>query len=62
MNIKELRKKNGMTQKEFSEFFNIPKRTIEDWEGGRRVPPVYVVELIQYKLENEGIIKKEGTA
>lgn len=54
MNIKELRTKSGMTQKQFSEFLNIPKRTIEEWEGQRRVPPIYVVELIEYKLKKEG--------
>lgn len=53
MKIKELRKATGMTQKEFGEYFGIPKRTIEDWEGGRRRPSQYVVELIEYKLKNE---------
>ena len=56
MNIKELRKKAGMTQKAFAEYFNIPKRTIEDWEGERRTPPQYIVDLIEYKLKNENII------
>ena len=54
MNIKELRTKSGMTQKQFSEYLNIPKRTIEEWEGERRTPPVYVIELIEYKLKKEG--------
>ena len=53
MNIKELRETTGMTQKEFAEYFNIPVRTIQDWEGERRTPPQYVVELIEYKLEKE---------
>lgn len=51
--IKELREKVKMTQKEFSEYFNIPRRTIEDWENERRTPPQYVIELIYYKLKNE---------
>ncbi len=54
MNIKELRTKSGMTQKQFSEYLNIPKRTIEEWEGQRRIPPIYVLELIEYKLKKEG--------
>jgi DNA-binding transcriptional regulator YiaG len=54
MNIKELRTKSGMTQKQFSEYLNIPKRTIEEWEGQRRIPPIYVIELIEYKLKKEG--------
>lgn len=56
MNIKELRKAVNMTQKAFSEYLNIPKRTIEDWENDRRTPPCYVVELIEYKLKNEKLL------
>lgn len=54
--IKELRTACDMTQKEFSEYFGIPKRTIEDWEAGRRKPSQWAVELIEYKLEKEGLI------
>ena len=53
MDIKKLRIMTRMTQREFAEYFNIPKRTIENWEGGQRTPPVYVVELIKYKIEKE---------
>lgn len=56
MSIKELRQAAGMTQKAFGEYLSIPKRTIEDWENERRVPPAYVAELIEYKLKNEGLI------
>ena len=56
MKIKQLRVSSKMTQKQFSEYLNIPKRTIEDWENGRRKSPEYVVELIEYKLKNEGLI------
>lgn len=50
MTIKEMRAACGMTQASFSEYLNIPKRTIEDWESGRRAAPEYVTELIEYKL------------
>lgn len=53
MNIKNMRTQTNMTQKEFGEYFNIPVRTLQDWEAGRRTPPVYVVELIKYKTEKE---------
>lgn len=56
MNIKELRLSTGMTQQEFADYFNIPKRTIENWESDKRNPPVYVVELIEYKIEKEILI------
>ena len=56
MSIKELRQASKMTQKEFSEYFNIPKRSVENWEGGQRECPAYLLELMEYKLKNEGII------
>lgn len=55
--IKDLRKESGMSQKAFSEYFGIPKRTIEDWEGERRKCPPYLLSLIEYKLKNENLIK-----
>lgn len=56
MTIREFRTKMGMTQKAFSEYFNISIRTIQDWECGRRTPPIYVVELIEFRLRAEGRI------
>ena len=56
MTIKELRAASGMTQKEFSDYFNIPRRSIEDWETEKRTPPEYLVNLIEYKLRAEGKI------
>ena len=57
MTIKELRTASGMTQQQFSEYFNIPKRTIENWEGGKNKCPEYLLELIRYKLEKENLIQ-----
>ena len=56
MTIKELRQAAGMSRKEFSEYFNIPYRTIEDWEAGKRKCPAYLVELIEWKLELQQLI------
>ena len=56
MTIKELRAKSGMTQKAFAEYFGVSKRAVEDWEGERRKCPEYLLDLMQYKLEKEGII------
>ena len=53
MNIKEIRLATNMSQKAFADYFNIPVRTLQDWEAGKRTPPVYVVELIKYKIEKE---------
>lgn len=57
MTFKELRKLSGMTQKAFSEYFGIPKRTVEDWERGASNCADYLLDLMRYKLENEGFIQ-----
>lgn len=51
MNIKEARQAAGLSQAEMSKLFEIPKRTIENWETGTRKPPSYVEKLIIEKLE-----------
>ena len=56
MNFKELRKLSGMTQKEFSEYFGIPKRTIENWDCNVNKCPDYLLDLMEYKLRKEGKI------
>lgn len=39
--IKELRKANNLSQNQLAKKLNISKRTIEDWESGRRNPSDY---------------------
>ena len=53
MEFKELRISSGMNITEFSKYFNIPYRTVQNWELGTRKCPDYVLELMAYKLENE---------
>ena len=57
MKIKTLREAAGMTQQAFADYFGIPKRSIENWEGEQRKCPEYLLALMQYKLKKEGIIK-----
>lgn len=59
MTIKDLRIASGMTQKAFAEYFGIPKRTIENWCTGVNACPDYLISLIAYKLEKEGLIRDE---
>ena len=47
MTIKELRALTGLSQQAFSEKYGIPKRSIENWEGGKRNPPEYVIKLLE---------------
>ncbi len=55
----ELRNSSGMSRKEFCEYFHIPYRTVQDWELGQRKMPDYLLQLIAYKLEIEGLIGKQ---
>ncbi len=56
--IRELREKTGMSQRMFSEYFDIPLRTVCDWEQGRRKPPVYVPEMIEKIIRYEKLEKR----
>ena len=56
--IKELRENIGLSRKEFSKHVDIPVRTIEDWEAGRRTPPEYIPRLIAYQLKYEELLQK----
>ena len=51
--IKDIRHAYGFTQKSFADYFGIPKRTVENWEGGVNRCPEYLVNLILYKLTHE---------
>lgn len=55
--IKNLREETGMNRTEFCEYFNIPYRTVQDWESGRRVMPEYVLRLLEYRIRTEKILK-----
>ena len=57
MQIKALREAARMTQKQFAEYFGIPKRTVENWDSGTSSCPDYLRSLIEYKLRTEGKIK-----
>lgn len=59
MNIKELRQNTGMKRTEFCQYFNIPYRTVEDWEAGKSECAEYLFDLIKYKLKNEGLLNEE---
>ena len=51
--IKELCEEYGVTQAELSRAFSIPIRTVHDWHAGKRVPPDYVVTLIEESLKTK---------
>jgi DNA-binding transcriptional regulator YiaG len=53
MKFKELRQQSGMNLKQFSEYFEIPYRTAQNWDSEVRHCPEYLLKLMQYKLQNE---------
>ncbi|MCQ2537257.1 MAG: helix-turn-helix domain-containing protein [Lachnospiraceae bacterium] len=60
--ITELRNATGMNRRQFSDYYGIPYRTVQDWEAGKRTMPEYVIELMKYKAEQEGILPQGLTA
>lgn len=56
MEIKELRILSGLSQQAFSDKYKIPKRSIENWESGKRTPPEYVIILLERAVKED--IKK----
>ena len=51
--LQELRACAKMNRKEFAQYFEIPLRTLEDWEAGRRKMPEYLLKLMTYKVKIE---------
>ena len=52
MTVKEMREKLGLTQEMFAMRYNIPKRTIQNWESGKRNPPPYVLEMLENAIKH----------
>lgn len=57
--VKELREKMGMNRREFSEYYGIPYRTVQDWEAEKRELPDYLLRLLKYRAEIENRVKKK---
>ncbi|MBR1702329.1 MAG: helix-turn-helix domain-containing protein [Lachnospiraceae bacterium] len=56
--IKELRERTGMNRREFCEYFQIPYRTVTEWERDGRHAPDYVIRLLEYYIQMEKMTKK----
>lgn len=56
--ICNLRELTGLSQQAFSDKYGIPRRTLQDWEYGRRTPPEYVIKLLKRVVE-EDFVNKE---
>ena len=58
MNIREMRKELGETQCGFATRYNIPFRTIQNWESGTRKPPEYIIDLLEHQVKEDLINRK----
>ena len=58
MNIRELRTRLGDTQSEFAARYNIPFRTVQNWETGVRRPPEYIINLLEQRIQEDLINRK----
>ena len=56
----ELRTDTGMTRREFCEYFEIPYRTLQDWELGNRKMPDYLLRLMAYKAKMEKLVEEKN--
>lgn len=54
-----LKEETGLNWKDFSAYFEIPYRTIQDWEHGRRQMPPYLLRLMEYKIKTEQLYRNK---
>lgn len=59
--IKEIRKKNQLTQQEFAEQFGVTYQAVSKWENGKNLPDITILKEICHKYDldiNEFLIGK----
>ena len=57
--VRELRDSTGMNRREFCDFFQIPYRTVTEWERDTRHAPEYVIRLLEYYIKMEVLAKMD---
>ena len=58
--MKELRESTGLNRKEFCEKFDIPYRTMTEWELGHRNAPPYILKLLTYYINMQKELSEKG--
>lgn len=61
MDIREMRTCLGDTQSEFSARYNIPFRTVQNWEAGVRKPPEYMIRLLEDRVRADLVNRKTAS-
>ena len=58
MDLREMRTQLGDTQSEFAARYNIPFRTVQNWETGLRKPPEYILKLLESRIREDLVNRK----
>ncbi len=58
MNIRDMRLRLGDTQSEFAARYNIPFRTVQNWEIGVRKLPQYLISLLENRVQADLINRR----
>lgn len=53
MDSRAIRDILGISRAEFSRRYNIPIRTLEDWDAGKNKPPQYVMDLLERAVRED---------
>lgn len=53
MTVKEMRDLLNVSRAEFSRRYEIPVRTLENWESGSRECPSYVLKLLERAVKED---------
>ncbi len=61
MDIREMRTRLGDTQSEFAARYNIPFRTVQNWETGLRKPPEYIMTLLESRISEDLVNRKTAS-
>ena len=56
MTFNEVLEKYGKSISDVSTDFDIPVRTLYSWKSGQRVPPAYIISIIDKIYYKEGVI------
>ena len=54
--VRAIRQRTGLSQAAFAEKFEIPKRTIENWEAGTREPPIYILQMLDVLADHPELL------
>ena len=57
----EARHKTGLSQQQFANILHISKRTLQDWEQGRREPSGAAKTLLRVALAHPEVLRGLGT-